>query len=303
MSDVGIYNINGKNMETPTVVSAPARSINVAAGVRFSVVTSSNLNAYVSGAGGLTGVSVTVDYGYVHGEMTVPPSMSAYRSGGVLLSGSTGSGDYNNGFVATVYQSRQHEAIRFGAYLSGSEPIENKLMTPRRDLYYVGSRGLRYFWHNGYGFNHSATFDFVTAKYLPRWNTLYGHTRGITTSSAETDFAVYVRLTGALSATLSASSIFDPSWFLSQTTGSWAEGKVGPFIPYSSSTIGNTSPEQIDAEASRQIFNETVGLQKTISQANDSSGFLNRMGYGKTTAELWSEADAAIAASTSSGTP
>jgi hypothetical protein len=312
---VGVYEISGKNMSMPTVESAPKRSINTAYGARFSVLTSSNTTAYVSGAGGLTGVSIRLDYGYAHGGVTAPTSMSSYTNLGAVID--TGSVDYNPAFVTTPVAPARYETVRFGAAFSGTEAIEsgtnyayvsggvpyipsmsgrlNSFVGPfgytpaipwteaRRNVYVASSRGLRYFWHNGYGLTGSRS--------------TYGHTEGATTSSIRSDFAVYVRISGKLSSTLSASSIVDPSWFLNGATGSWKQGDCVAFIPLSSATLGNSNAEQIDAAASLEVYNQTIGIKKLIDQSNDTIAFLNRQGYSKTTEERWTEVNQTLTTS------
>ena len=110
----------------------------------------------------------------------------------------------------------------------------------------------------------------------------YGRTISITSNKSSVSYAVQSFLTGNLANTLSSYGYAsDPDWFLN------GNGFGTPYIPDSSMSLGNVSPEQIDASASAEIWKQTVGQTTLIPNANTMTDFLNREGYSQTTEQLW----------------
>jgi hypothetical protein len=284
---IGVYEISGRAMASPSTRTLPKRSVETDSDLKKKVLSGS--------------------YQYSRGTVTPPPPTLAKTSAGTVISTGT---DYNNGYLGAVYGSRHHEVVRYGAFLSGSETIENPpddailnagqywvkstsgrlsgssvplvpFAAESRNLYYVGKQGMRYFQHNSY-----YVVDFDKTRE-------YGRTYGVTTSSAQSDFAVYSRITGTLQQRLSLSGTREPTWFLG---GHKIPFNSTPYIPASSASLGNGDAVAIDAAAAAEIYKRTVGVQKTIYQANDITAYLNRQGYTRTTEELWIEANMQIAA-------
>jgi hypothetical protein len=100
---------------------------------------------------------------------------------------------------------------------------------------------------------------------------------GITADQASTTFAVLSFITGALSASTSGGG----SWFLN------GNGFGTPFIPDSSMSLGNVAPEQIDASASQEMYNRTIGQTTQVPNANTLSDYLNRTDFSNTTLQNW----------------
>lgn len=112
----------------------------------------------------------------------------------------------------------------------------------------------------------------------------YGRTVSITSDKSATSFAVMSFLSGALNDSLNAQGVSSAPWFIG------GNGFGTPYIPDSSMSLGDVAAEQIDASASAEMYNQTIGQTTMIPNANTLYDYLNREDYSKTTEQRWSEA-------------
>ncbi len=125
----------------------------------------------------------------------------------------------------------------------------------------------------------------------------YGRSVGITalTASSPASFAIQTFITGTLFDHLSASSIFNPDWFLS------GNGFGTPFVPDSSMSLALTgTAEEIDAAASQELFRRTVGQTTLIPNANTMTDYLRRVNFSQTTQQVAESTNAALISGTAS---
>jgi len=108
----------------------------------------------------------------------------------------------------------------------------------------------------------------------------YGRTVSITDNRSATSYAVISNITGTLADQLAVSGVFDPTWFLK------GNGLGTPYIPDSSMSLGNVAADQIDAQASQDLYNATIGQTTTIPSDNTLASYLNRESYSQTTAQI-----------------
>ena len=135
----------------------------------------------------------------------------------------------------------------------------------------------------------------------------YGRSIGISDNTASLpDYAVLTFLTGNLYAELSKSDGLSAAtgssgWFLNYSDPSVSRPSGIPYIPDSSMSLGTGSAEQVDAAAAAEVYNNTIGIQTVVPNANDMGSFLNRRGYTKTTLGRWEAVVEAQASGSSSG--
>jgi hypothetical protein len=132
----------------------------------------------------------------------------------------------------------------------------------------------------------------------------YGRAIGITTDvNTPPDYAVLTFVTGNLYDQLVAEGVADPShptWYLSYPGSDVSRPSGIPYIPDSYMIAGTGTAEQVDLSASTDLFNNTVGIKTTVSNANAMADLLNRQGYTKTMIKRWEETIAAQASGSSS---
>jgi hypothetical protein len=132
----------------------------------------------------------------------------------------------------------------------------------------------------------------------------YGRAIGITSDvNSLPDYAVLTFITGNLYDQLVNEGVTDPShpsWFLSYPSSDVVRPVGIPYIPDSYMVAGTGTAEQVDASASKDLINSTVGIQTTVPNANIMTDFLNRQGYTKTMFRRWEETIAAQSSGSSS---
>lgn len=130
----------------------------------------------------------------------------------------------------------------------------------------------------------SSYWDIGTSEVYSIASPSYGRTTGIVTSKNESDFAVYVALTGAFVQELSGSGRLNEvqSTFLSNEFGT-------PYIPISS---GSGEDPQFDAllesdvSATRKIFTDILNPRTLIPVDNTLDSFISRENVIKTTSDM-----------------
>jgi hypothetical protein len=138
-----------------------------------------------------------------------------------------------------------------------------------------------------------AGINYVNVNQVPE----YGRAIGITSDvNALPDYAVLTFITGNLYDKLVAegsTSPSNPSWYLSYPDADVVRPTGIPYIPDSYMLAGTGTAEQVDALASKNLIDNTVGIQTIVPNANTMIDFLNRQGYAKTMIKRWEEAIAA----------
>ena len=135
--------------------------------------------------------------------------------------------------------------------------------------------------------------NFIYVNQVPE----YGRAIGITSDvNALPDYAVLTFITGNLYDQLvneGEISASHPSWYLTYPGTDVVRPTGIPYIPDSYMVAGTGTAEQIDAAAAAELFNNTVGIQTVVPNANAMTDFLNRQGYTKTMLRRWEETIAA----------
>jgi hypothetical protein len=112
----------------------------------------------------------------------------------------------------------------------------------------------------------------------------YGRSVGITANTASSPalIAVQTFITGSLfdylSRINSGTIVPNPAWFLN------GNGFGTPYIPDSLMSLGVTgTAQEIDASASREFYQKTIGQTTIIPNANTMTDYLRRVNYSETT--------------------
>lgn len=200
---------------------------------------------------------------------------------------------YANGYTANALAGVWVRRVKIEAIADVSASTET--FTPSTARRYLRSTNVRQEGYNRVAIMSGASSWDVGLNYVTFFQSPeYGRTVSITDQTASVDtYAVLSFITGILYAQLSASGIVSPSWFLRGNSFGT------PYIPDSSMSLGTGTAEAIDAAASVEIYNQTLGIQKQIPAANDADAYLNRQGYTKTTAQRWEDTITAQATSSS----
>ena len=211
------------------------------------------------------------------------------------------------GSVTNMYPSEEmwtqsgSEVLHYDAYWNGTSSIDDfafenvyvkrsvanrKYSILKTDTYYTSI--------SASGINVSGSTIFILSR---SYEPVRGHSFQITSNRSDSDYAVMSFITGALADNIGTVS---PSWFLNYGYDVFGSGTVlnsgtrpnfgTPFIPDSSMSLGNVSPDEIDAQASADLLRQTVNQTTLIPNANTLTDFLNREGYTKTTEQLWQDA-------------
>ena len=211
---------------------------------------------------------------------------SVFTAGSTITAISERINTMHTGSVVSVYPSEDmqirsgSEILNFDAFWSGTVHIDD---FATENLFYRKTSTVLSL-RDSERYNPLRTeysYYFMSGNDDSRWfEQLRGHSFGMTSNRSTANYAVLSVITGSLADELGTVA---PNWFLS------GNGVGTPYVPDSSMSLGNIASDEIDAQASADLLNQTVGQSTLIPNANTLTDYLNREGYTKTTEQLWQE--------------